>query len=313
MRLSKGDILRKAYKIYLDAYLPVTSRLSIGQNIYDSEWDALIILDACRVDALRAVAPEYSFFDQSDIAAVRSVGCTSTEWIANTFTNGYRDQIENTAYVSSNAWTERVLDYGTYPRRNHQSPFASWDTVTLDTFSRVDVGMWEDQDGDPYGASHPEETTDRAITVSREIDPERLIVHYIPPHAPFEINAIRENRERYDWEKYPYDALKNGHSRKEIWGAYIDNLRWSLDAIERLLSNLDAETVVITADHGEGFGEWGMYEHDVGLLSPQIRFVPWVETTAEDTETSRPNLTLPRNGARLGNAAKEKLKNLGYI
>jgi hypothetical protein len=31
--------------------------------VYDLEWDTLIILDTCRVDALRTVADEYDFLE----------------------------------------------------------------------------------------------------------------------------------------------------------------------------------------------------------------------------------------------------------
>jgi hypothetical protein len=50
-----------------------------------------------------------------------------------------------------------------------------------------------------------------------------------------------------------------------------------------LLENVDAERVVITADHGEGFGEYGVYEHPVGCPAPTIKRVPWATTTAADT------------------------------
>lgn len=43
---------------------------------------------------------------------------------------------------------------------------------------------------------------------------------------------------------------------------------------------------MITADHGDLFGEFGQYGHPEGFVHPNLNQVPWVETTATDEETS---------------------------
>jgi len=45
---------------------------TIGTNVFDREWDVLIVLDTARVDALRVVADEYDFIGQVD--SIWSVG-----------------------------------------------------------------------------------------------------------------------------------------------------------------------------------------------------------------------------------------------
>jgi len=40
--------------------------MPVGTNIYERDWDALVVLDACRVDILREVADEYEFIDEVD-------------------------------------------------------------------------------------------------------------------------------------------------------------------------------------------------------------------------------------------------------
>ncbi|PSP48877.1 hypothetical protein BRC67_12005, partial [Halobacteriales archaeon QH_3_68_24] len=45
--------------------------------------------------------------------------------------------------------------------------------------------------------------------------------------------------------------------------AYLDNLRIVLDEVAVLLENIDADTVAITTDHGEAFGERNFYRHPV--------------------------------------------------
>jgi len=59
-----------------------------------------------------------------------------------------------------------------------------------------------------------------------------------------------------------YRRMRDGEvSRSVVWSAYMDNLRWVLDNVERVLKNIDAETVVISSDHAELFGEHGFYCH----------------------------------------------------
>jgi hypothetical protein len=72
---------------------------------------------------------------------------------------------------------------------------------------------------------------------------------------------------------------------------------------------------VITADHGELFGEWGLYGHISGILHPSLKRVPWVETTAEDTQSYEPQLTSPRGEAREteDEAVTQRLADLGYM
>jgi hypothetical protein len=70
-------LLQSIYYVYAGALLSVETRLPIGTNVFDQKWDLLIILDACRVDSLRAVADEYDFLTTID--SMWSVRSTSNE------------------------------------------------------------------------------------------------------------------------------------------------------------------------------------------------------------------------------------------
>ena len=90
--------------------LPITyinTKTTIGTNVFSQDWDVLILLDTCRVDALREVASEYDFI--SDINSMRSVGGSSPEWISKTFVKEYVEDINNTAYLSVNAFSNQIL------------------------------------------------------------------------------------------------------------------------------------------------------------------------------------------------------------
>ncbi|MDL0134392.1 hypothetical protein PNQ27_10875, partial [Halobacterium salinarum] len=87
--------------------MSITKYIPWGTNIFERDWDALIILDACRADALREVSDEYEFLTVDN--TITSVGSTSFEWMNHTFDTAYRDDIENTSYITGNGYTDSVL------------------------------------------------------------------------------------------------------------------------------------------------------------------------------------------------------------
>jgi hypothetical protein len=111
-------------------------------------------------------------------------------------------------------------------------------------------------------------------------------------------------------------AVSSGQSsrgdltRDEAWAGYLDHLRAGLDDVALLLENLDADRVAITADHGECFGEWGLYGHHLSTPVPELLRVPWVETTATDTGTYDPDIDFEHVDTET--SVEEKLSALGY-
>jgi len=85
-----------------------------------------------------------------------------------------------------------------------------------------------------------------------------------------------------------------------------------LDAVEELLRNVDAEEVVITAGHGDAFGEYGVYSHPAGVPHPHVRRVPWARTTTEDSGEYTPSLG-NRGPGTLDRAVDDQLQKLGYL
>lgn len=307
---TETGIFNLSYSLYKNIWSAITSRYPIGTNVFSKEWDALIVLDTCRVDALKQVASEYDFL--TDIGSITSVGSTSSEWIANTFTEKYIDDIRNTVYVAGNSHADFVLKQQDLPPYDRNWGLANWRTVSSDQLLHLD--RWEDNVKHPEGHRSPVRTTDQAIAVGREFDFERFIVHYAAPHDPYTANAVAEEREElHDYEEDPFLALKSGKSFDLVWESYIDHLRYALDNVERLLDNLDAETVYITADHGEGFGEWGIYGHGVGAPSPHVKRVPWAKTTATDTREYDPGIDVHDVQQVDSDSAEEILEDLGYL
>ncbi|WP_137288557.1 alkaline phosphatase family protein [Natronorubrum halophilum] len=305
-------LLRPLYNLYVGVFLTSSHRYPYGTPIFEKEWDALIVLDACRVDALREVADEYEFLDEID--SIRSVGSTSFEWLNHTFSAEYFEEIQRTGYVTGNGYTERVFDDDGHTG-NAAIPFgpSSYDTVASDDFGYLEelwraefenTSEWSVGSGDGCRV-HPRYATDRVIDVGRTTDVDRLIVHYMYPHDPFPLADGSLQK--------PFDALKSGSvPRDAVWEAYLDNLRFVLDEIEILLGNLNRDNVVITADHGEAFGEYGFYRHVIGCPIPCMRRVPWVETTSEDRGEYDPEAPGPETVSSTA-SVEDRLEQLGYL
>ncbi len=306
----KYSLMNAARALHNGAFFTLTSRYPLGTNIFERDWELLIVLDACRVDAMQEVAPEYDYIDTVD--SLWSVGSSSHEWLSKTFTRDYIEEINNTVYLSTNPNTPPTFEEGKRPAQSYSIPFmwADWDVVDEDDFQL----LWQLPKADNEITEitcPPDHVTDYAIHAGRDEDFERMVVHYFQPHRPYIANAHLENRQLTEDEIDPWTGLRSGRvSKEEIWEHYLDNLRLALDSLERLLENVDAEKVVITADHGDLFGELGVYGHPEGVVHQNLKKVPWVETTAVDERTSTP--TVDTEGQLSRRDVQEQLQKLGY-
>jgi hypothetical protein len=270
-----------------------------GTNVYEREWDALLLLDTCRPDVMDEVAGDYDFLP--DVTpATTSVGSTSWEFLDRTFANADPREVANTAYVCANNFSQQFGD------AFEPGP---------EGFGLLDE-VWRYGWDDELGVVPPETLTDRAVSVGREGDFDRLVVHYMQPHVPYrslDVGDRAEAEERGEADKSVWDLLQMGEmSRAEAWEAYRDNLRWVLDdGVAPLLRNLDAETVVISSDHGEAFGEWGLYGHYRHVPAPALREVPWVETSASDSGELDPEVE-PEDVELTDATLNDRLAALGY-
>ena len=318
----KKRLLKEFYATYLFFWLVGTSRKPIGTNVFEREWDVLVLLDTCRTDALREVADEYDFLE--DIEEIWSVGSTSKEWVEQTFTQAYADEIANTAYVTGNPFSNTLLQER--DRTEYGSTHGTW----IENADWVDRVMNDNiVDGESFGhleplwgvtgpdapfqeSQHPEALTDYTIKASRSGEFDRVIAHYMQPHSPYFASST-EYDELEEYEKHPFRALKRGGSEasQKVWEAYLDNLRYALDYIEILIENVDG-TVVISADHGELLGDHRMYYHMPGNPHPKLKKVPWVEVESKDHRTHDPDVSLEGH-KNAQQASDEQLEALGYI
>lgn len=308
-------VAKPAYRrLVMPAFWALHSRYPFGTNIYSRDWDVLVVLDTCRVDALRMVADEFAFLPPADaIESMWSVGSATIEWLSATFVEEYQDEIAETIYVTGNPQAHRVLAEGIRPEMDEGlwAP-TDWQTVTEDTLTDV-VNAWQ-YDPHPDAPSLgllPEELTDVAISTHRERRPERMIVHYAEPHHPYYHAAWEEDREMVTAEHDPFVHLRNGGNFDTVWENYIELLRFVLEYVERLCAAIDASTVAITADHGDAFGEWGFYSHPFASFIPCIKKVPWVEISANGQSKYEPAFEITKTHQQ--RTVEDQLENLGYL
>jgi hypothetical protein len=285
---------------YLRAIQAVGRRLEYGTPVYEADWDLLVVLDGCRPATLRAVADEYDFIDT--VETRRSVGSCSSEWLENTFgVDRFRAAVAETAMVTGNTWTDRYVD--------------------ADAFAALDE-VWKYAWDDDHGTVPAPAVTDRAVALARERDPARLVVHYMQPHHPFVPDPIEGDgglvrTSEASNAANPWTMLRRGEvSTERVRAAYTANLRYVLDSVAVLLENVAAARVVITADHANLFGEWGLYGHPMWTPVPALLRVPWVETTARDAGTHDPSLApptpLPVERVHGEGGVADRLDALGY-
>lgn len=315
--IAQSNLLQNFFACYLIPWMMFTARYPIGRNIFNTEWDLLIVLDACRYDALQVVTEEYTFLDT--IEPTLSLGSASKEWMVNTFRREQLEAIEKTVYLTGNAWVDRALvetvDFSSWSatrgsvihNNNLVDQLLQRPTVTREAFADLWLQTAHSVDGvDVFPA---EDLTDYAIRYGREHNPERLIVHYMQPHAPY-LHRWSEGKQLRKTDTEPFKQLRTGHDRQPVWEAYLNNLRYVLDHVEILFKNYEAENVVITADHGEMFGESLLYGHAEGVPHPKLRVVPWVEASAVDRETVDPEVDLEDESDM---NVDDRLNALGYI
>lgn len=290
VRRGREGLLETAYELYVGTLRRMDPFVDRGTNIYEDDWDVLVLVDACRVDALRHVAGEYNWFD--DVDSRRSVAGRSDDWMDRTFTKAHADEVASTIYVTGNPFAEEHVDD--------------------DAFAEV-VHCYRSDWDDELDAMPARPITDATVDLARERNPGdyRFVVHYMQPHFP-SIPAARGDISVGSfgrggiWNRW--SMVRSGKlSRFEVFEAYLENLRYVLEEVDLLLSNLDADTVIVSSDHGTALGEGGVFGHS-GLPFQSVRQVPWVVTTASDEGSYEPE----SRQAGVSKDIEDQLSALGY-
>lgn len=215
------------------------------QGILDRDWKYLIIIDACRYDYFEKINQI-----NGKLGKVYSVGTETGGWLKNSFKDKKCDDI---LYVSG---TPQVSD-DMLKKRVGKNPFSKL------------INVWKWGWNQELGTVHPEKVNKTVLMLNDKEQYKRMIIHYIQPHSPF----IGEPKlGRIKW----YEVKSGKLPINDVKKAYEGNLKLVLRHVKELTEKLDGK-IVITSDHGEMFGEYGVYSHHKGMYTRQLMEVPWLE------------------------------------
>ncbi len=265
-----------------------------GIDIFDEDWDNLILLDACRYDMF-AEANSLPGRLESRI----SKASHTSEFLTANFAG--RD-LRDTVYVTA-------------------SPMYYRNRERLETTFHDVVNVWRDAGWhDEFRTVLPETMAEFAIEAEKKYPKKRLIIHYLQPHYPF-IGATGQehfdlDQLNFEWEDARQGTL--GISDSVLWQAFRENLDLALPHVEALLEVLSGRTVV-TADHGQMIGERSSpvpmveYGHPPGVYTDELVEVPWLihdngirkKATADDPVEQQEDIS--------DDAVQDRLESLGYI
>lgn len=231
---------------------------SDATSIFDADdWDALILLDACRHDLYEEVRGKES------VPYRISLGSRTSEFLKKTFSEG---DFSDVVYITANPhFYGDVIDEVSFKERFHE------------VFMTFQNG-WDDE----RNTVLPDPVVSDAKTAAKLFPDKRLIVHFMQPHHPMVPFQVGNGFGRYlEADNVPdsvWGLAEQGKvSQGEAWKAYEMNLRYVMPHVERLadfLSERDNK-VVLTSDHGNVVGENQRYGHPKNSSAKVLRKVPW--------------------------------------
>jgi hypothetical protein len=269
--------------------------LDKGIDVVAEDWDNLIILDGCSFPIF-----EDSASINGDLRKVVSPGSGTGEFLRSVLSDA---DLSDTVYVTAT------------PGVNHVSQ-------DIEVQLHDVINVWETDWDDELQTVVPETMARRAVEALEEYPQKRLIVHFMQPHYPFIGPLGRDIQHRtygVDTESISEDQpsksiwirLKNGEVDEEtVRNAYKENLEITLPHVQALIEEVPGKTVV-TSDHGNAFGEAGIYGHTVGVYLPELIEVPWMvcdyDTRREIRAGSDSDLEVNSE------LVEERLEDLGYV
>lgn len=260
-----------------------------GIDVFEEDWDNLIILDACRADSLKRLIDIDGKFES------RSARGTSTPHFLRSNFSG--KSLHDIVYVTANGWIIKLLDDL---------------NVELHKLEFLEDEEYQD---DETGATRPEAVTNEAKKFAEQYPNKRLIAHYVQPHKPY---LGEFGRETFGSTQNNLQQIMTSKSisEDELQKAYYENLEFVLDHAKDLINLLEGKTV-ITADHGELLGERTSpipikgYGHPDHIYHSSLTEVPWFTCEYEARRkiiAERPEQMDDVDEEQL----TEQLKDLGY-
>lgn len=224
-------------------------------KIQDENWDNLIILDACRHDLFEDVIAQsnYRFSRASSSAGFISKNFGSGDW-------------NDVIYISANPHTNPDV-FKNLTGRNIEDVFHE--------VFQVFESSWDNENNTVM----PEDVADAALTAKKLFPNKKLIIHFMQPHYPFigsdDAGAGFEDMLDQEEGKDVWTKMASGEVKKEdVISDYQKNLEIVWRHVKPMIDEIGGLSI-ITADHGNFIGEYGIYGHPEGINAEPVRKVPF--------------------------------------
>jgi hypothetical protein len=289
----RGTLMRQGNGLFQTQVYPRRR----GIDVMDTEWDTLVVLDACRADLFE----EFVNLDRFDeYRAETSRASATPEWLPVSFPGKYGD----TVYISGNPQVSRLV-----PDRWHEL-----------------IEVWQEAWDEENQIIRAGPIVDTAIKARERYPEKRLIVHLMQPHVPFvgrsdlhfctyqlfeDLEMAGDDRAGNVFEA----AAKGIVDEDEMWKAYGENLTYAMDEVCRLIDAFD-ERIVLTSDHGNVVEarSWPLpftyHQHLPNHRHPGLVTVPWAIIDGLRREITDDGVQ-SHSGAT-SEEVLERLEHLGY-
>jgi len=279
------------------------------QQFVESDWDYCFVLDACRYDVFSDVYGDY--FDGT-LEKRRSLGSSTPEWATRTLTGDL-----DMAYFSGNPFINSLgiplnelkwgasCDYEWTATDNLAEIIDVWQEGWDDSLGTVPPDSLRESFFEHRDAVQRRERTvlhymqphapflgrgdGRKLTMIREgikqqgegdADDGDSLLSPVGKRVRPVVESVLEGsslamKAGLMLELDTASVLSNG-TRETVMEHHEENLRIALESIAEFVDELEG-TVVITSDHGEAFGEQGVWEHHIETHIPPLIEVPWLE------------------------------------
>lgn len=271
------------------------------QRFTERDWDYAVVLDACRFDAFKNT---YSDYLEGELRKVHSPASATPEWIRKTFTGN-----QSMTYYSANPFINSlgmpISEIGPI----------KYDYAASEHIDEV-IDLWNTEWDSEAGTVMPGRVTERVLedvphsrrTVVHYMQPhapfigrgksrinEKLRESFSSLKNGDETGVFGLNGrmsgvvERLEETELAMKAgllssldlrslvsLLGSDTSEKLMEFHVENLEIVLEEVERLVEHLDGE-VIVTSDHGEAFGENGVWEHHAEMEEDVLTEVPWLE------------------------------------
>jgi len=263
--------------------------LNQKQLIHSTDWDVLLVLDACRYDFFERYYEE--ILTEGGLQKTTSSTTFTFGWIMDNFGEGF-----DATFICTEPIKDSIHDVSNKIKHGNTIDVTKYFRWVLDVYSTGWVKP---------GLIYPE-AVNQALRHHLDNSGHRVIVKYIQIHDPyiywlkkgFVGNGYKQLI-KGNWRKLLYEVISDEtywtvckkfgvppenwlndlwlkHGNGGIVKGYCEDLLMMMRYCKGIIDDYPDRNIVITSDHGERLGEYGRYSHG-GKRTTVIKEVPWFE------------------------------------